>query len=73
MSETGWPKSYSWKDYLEGEIELAKAVRAEEILCKIIALLENKDEQRRALTAWKKLEVQHTLETASFLKAIEGS
>jgi len=54
-------------------MELAKATRAEEILREKIASVEGKEEQRRALTAWKKLEVQHTLKTALLLKAIEGS
>jgi len=69
----GWPKNYNWPEYLEGQIELTKANRAEEILREEIASLEDKDEQQRALTAWKKLEVQHTLKTVSILKAIEGS
>ena len=73
MNETGWPEGYGWEDYLEGQMEFVKTNRAEEILCDEIAKLESKDEQRKAIKAWEKLRVNHTLKTSRLLLELKAN
>jgi len=66
----GWPEGYGWPGYLSGQIALAKAKRAEEILLNEIAPLEDKDEQQRALAAWMKVSCGSTQAITRKLKEL---
>jgi len=74
MSERdrGWPEGYGWSEYLDGQIELVKANRAEEIICDEILPLKDREERCRAFLAWKALGIQHTGRTGGTVLELEA-
>jgi hypothetical protein len=56
----GWPEGYEWPEYLKGQMMMARARRAEEILVSEIAPMEDKEEQQRALKAWLGMHCEKT-------------
>jgi predicted signal transduction protein with EAL and GGDEF domain len=53
--EYGWPEGYGWYEYIEGQVELAKANRVRDIIVNEIAVVKDIDELRRAIDAFKSL------------------
>ena len=68
--EHGWPEDYNWPEYLSGQMAKAKWERAEEILLNEIAMLEDEDEQRRALKAWRALRAGTTQKAGEKLQEL---
>jgi len=69
----GWPEGYGWSEYLDGQMVLARAKRAETILLSEIVPLKDEAEKQRALRAWDDIHCSRTLTaSAAYVAAVSS-
>jgi len=65
-------RDHGWPEYIDGQMVLVWANRAEELLCDEIAELKDKENRRELWRSGKVLSAQHTGRTGDTLVCLEA-